>query len=102
MELARSLHAEDFELITPGGRVFSKERYLDDIATGALNYIVFEPASDIAVRDYGQAAAIRYQLRYEFHLDGEVDTDLMWHTALYEVRDERWQIVWSHTTRLKE
>jgi hypothetical protein len=102
MELARSLHADDFEFITPGGTVFSKERYLGDIASGALNYVVFEPASDIVVRDHGQAAAVRYQLRYEFQIDGEVDTDVMWHTALYEARDERWQVVWSQTTRIKQ
>lgn len=49
MELANSLHADDFEFITPRGRVFSKEQY----------------------------------------------------TALYESRDGRWQVVWSHTTRIK-
>ena len=102
LELANSLHADDFEFITPGGRVFSKERYLGDIGSGALNYVVFEPASDIAVREYGQAAVVRYQLPYELQIGAEVDTDLMWHTALYEFRDGRWQVVWSHTTRIKQ
>lgn len=101
MDVAGPLHADDFEFITPGGRVFSKERYLGDIANGALNYVVFEPVSEIAVRDYGQAAVLRYRLRYEFLLDRGVDTDVMWHTAVYEFRDQRWQIVWSHTTRSK-
>ena len=101
MELAGSLHADDYELITPGGRTLSKERYLGDIASGALNYVVFEPASDIAVRDYGQAAVVRYQARIEVHFDGEIDADLFWHTDLYEFRDGRWQAVWSHATRIK-
>lgn len=101
MELADLLHADDYELITPGGRVFSKERYLGGIASGDLNYVLFEPTSEIAVRDYGQAAVVRYQVRFEIHYDGEIDSDLMWHTDLYEFRDGRWQAVWSHATRIK-
>lgn len=101
MELADSLHADDYELITPVGRAMSKEQYLGGIASGALNYVVFEPASDIAVREYGRAAVVRYQARIEMHFDGEVDSDLFWHTDLYEFRDGRWQAVWSHATRIR-
>jgi hypothetical protein len=34
MELAGLVHADDYELITPGGRRISKEKYLGDIASG--------------------------------------------------------------------
>jgi hypothetical protein len=53
------------------------------------------------VRDYGQAAVIRYQQRFEFRYDNEVDSDVMWVTGLYEFREGRWQAVWSHATRIK-
>ena len=101
IELAKSLHSDDYQLITPGGRTQSREEYLGSIASGGLNYVVFEPASDIAVYDYGQAAVVRYKARIEVRYEAEVDADLFWHTDLYEYRDARWQAVWSHATRIK-
>jgi hypothetical protein len=101
MELARSLHADDYQLVTPGGATLSKEDYLADIATGDLDYQVFEPASDIAVHAYGRAAALRYQARIEVLVSGQLDSGLFWHTDVYELRDGRWQAVWSHATRMR-
>jgi hypothetical protein len=51
IELANSLHSDDYQLITPGGQTVSKE-YIGGIASGELVYDTFEPASDIAVRVY--------------------------------------------------
>jgi len=65
IELANSLHSDDYQLITPGGQTLSKEDYVGGIASGALVYGVFEPASDIAVRLFASAAAVRYQARIE-------------------------------------
>jgi hypothetical protein len=36
MALAERLHADDYELITPGGATMSKREYLDAIADGDL------------------------------------------------------------------
>ena|SRR5687767_828043 len=101
LDLARLLHADDYELITPGGATISREVYLDDIATGDLDYLVFEPASEIAVRIYDRAAAVRYQARIEVLVSGQLDTGLFWHTDIHELRDGRWQAVWSHATRIR-
>jgi hypothetical protein len=101
LDLARSLHADDYQLITPGGATLSREGYLDGIATGDLDYRVFEPASEIAVRVYDRAAAIRYKARIEVVVSGELDTGLFWHTDIYELRDGRWQAAWSHATRIR-
>src|SRR5579859_2819089 len=60
MEVADQLHADDFQLINPGGGSLSKEQYLGGIASGQLKYLVFEPEA-IEVRAYGDAAVIRYQ-----------------------------------------
>lgn len=101
MEIARSLHADDYQLVTPGGATMSKEEYLAGIATGDLDYQVFEPASEIAVRAYRRAAALRYQARIEVLVSGQLDSGLFWHTDIYELRDDRWRAVWSHATRIR-
>ena len=59
MDVARELHADDFQLITPSGSTYSKEEYLGSIASGVLNYLLWEPDSPIEVRFYGSAAVIR-------------------------------------------
>src|SRR3989337_2375188 len=80
IDLARSLHADDYQLITPGGAALLREEYLDGIATGDLDYLVFEPASVIAVRIYDRAAVVRYHARIEVLVSGDLDSGLFWHT----------------------
>ena len=41
--VAERIHADDFQLITPGGDAYSKEQYLGDIASGVIDYRVWEP-----------------------------------------------------------
>jgi hypothetical protein len=101
IELARSLHAEDYELITPGGGSLSREDYLGGVGSGELHYLVFEPASEIRVRRKGPMAVLRYQARIEMEMTDRVDRDRFWHTDIYELRDGRWQAVWSQATRIK-
>ena len=95
------MHAEDYQLITPGGRTLTRDEYLGGVATGELNYVVFEPASAIAIRKYEGAAVLRYQARIEVQFGDNVDSDLFWHTDIYEIRDGRWQVVWSQATRIR-
>ena len=40
MEVANRLHADDFQLISPGGWALSKEEYLGLIAAGDVDYLV--------------------------------------------------------------
>ena len=92
------LHADDFQLINPSGAAVSKEQYLGDVASGVVNYLVWEPGA-IEVRLYGQGAVIRYQSQLEIIFNGQ-PTPLrpMWHTDVYEKRGARWQVVWSQAT----
>lgn len=101
LDVAEALHADVYQLITPGGAVESKETYLKAIASGALDYRVFEPSSDVAVRVMGNAGILRYQARIEVSVDGGLDQGLFWHTDYYERRREHWQAVWSHATRIR-
>ncbi len=97
---AKKLHADDFQLISPDGSVFTKELYLSEIASGKLHYKVWEPG-EITVRLYHDVAVIRYQdTKWELSYEGEeVSPKVGWHTNLYERRHGHWQIVWSQASR---
>ena len=101
MAESESLHAEDYQLITPGGAALSKEAYLGQIADGSLAYRQFEPAGEIRVQVFGpSAAALRYQVTIEALFPGGHDFGQFWHTDIYRRRDGNWQAVWSHATRI--
>jgi hypothetical protein len=98
---ADALHAEDYQLITPGGGTFSKAEYLAGIADGSLRYRRFEPDGEMRVRVWGSAATLRYEVDIEVEDGDSVYRDRCWHTDIYELRDGRWQAVWSHATRIR-
>ena len=98
---ALDLHADDYELITPGGSALSRDQYLGDIASGAIDYRVFEPESDVAVKVFGDAGVVRYKARIDIRFaSGDGDGGVFWHTDVYRRRDGRWQAVWSQATRI--
>ena len=100
MTVAEQLHADDYELVTPGGRTLSKRDYLDGIAGGVLDYSAFEPASDIAVLAGVDVVCLRYQALIDITFgEGEHDRGLFWHTDIWADRGNGWQAVWSHATR---
>lgn len=101
LNAATALHADDYQLIPPGGHPISKADYLGAIANRDLVYEAFEAASEIAVRTYRDAAVVRYRARIEVVMSsGERDSGLFWHTDVYERRDGQWQAVWSQATRI--
>lgn len=101
MATAEALHADDYQLITPGGATLSKSEYLGGIVDGSLRYRRFEPDGEVAVRFWGSAAALRYEVVIEVDADGTRYHDRCWHTDIYELRDGRWLAVWSHATRIR-
>jgi hypothetical protein len=101
MEIARQLHADDYELVTPLGVVLSKEQYLGAVAAGDLHYLVWDVESPIKVRLYSEVAAIRYQADIEIVVQGQAyPRARVWHTDVYEKRAGRWQAVWSQATAI--
>ena len=102
METADSLHAEDFQLITPGGSALSKAEYLSGVASGELDYRVWEVDSSIDIRLFEGVAILRYRsiLHMIYHGD-DLGPDRFWHTDSYEWREGRWQVVWSQATRIR-
>lgn len=102
LEVARRLHADDFQLINPRGESLTKEQYLGGIASGQLDYLVWEPESPIEVRLYDRGAVIRYRSQLEIVVQGQkVPLHRYWHTDSYEKRNGRWQVVWSQATEIR-
>ena len=56
----RALHGADFQLVTPIGRTYTRERYLGEIESGLLRYVAWEPG-EIEVRVHAGVALLRYQ-----------------------------------------
>lgn len=99
MAVVERLHADDFQLVPPPGIPLSRAEYLAAVAAGAIDYRTFDPVSELQVRVYGQAAAIRYLSRIDVAVAGlgEFATQA-WHTYVYEKREGRWQAVWEQAT----
>jgi hypothetical protein len=101
LDAAEHLHADDYQLITPGGAAMSKRDYLDGIGSGALRYHVFEAASEVSVKAHVDLAVLRYQALIEIDLPDGHDGGRFWHTDIYERGRGRWQVVWSQATRIR-
>jgi Domain of unknown function (DUF4440) len=101
MEVARQLHADDFQLITPFGDSLSKEEYLGTVESGDIDYVVWKPDA-IEVRLSGDMAVLRYSSRIEIVVGGQrMPPGNYWHTDYYEKRNGRWQDVLSQATEMQ-
>ena len=101
MEVARQLHADDYELVTPLGIVLSKEQYLGAVAARDLHYLIWDIESAIKVRVYSDVALIRYEASIEIAVQGKgYPRARYWHTDAYENRAGRWQVIWSQATAI--
>ena len=96
---ARGIHAEDFQLVTPLGAVFSREEYLGAVEAGIIKYLVMELDSPVDIRLYDDVALLRYRVRIEVVVQGQRYPEARyWFSDAYEKRDGRWQVVWSQGT----
>jgi len=100
IDTLQRLHADDYQLINPGGRELTKREYLSGIEGGMIDYRLWEADSPIEVRVFGDAAAMRYRALIEVAVQGELQPRMvLWLTDIYEKHDGRWQVVWSQETR---
>jgi Domain of unknown function (DUF4440) len=101
MELLWRLHAEEYQLVTPSGRTFGRERYLREIESGNLQYWRWD-AGLIEVRATERMAIVRYQATLELGSAGGHGTPFQcWHTDSYELKNGHWQAVWSQATAIR-
>ena len=100
MATADRLHAETYQLVTPGGTTLSQAGYLGSILGGSLRYRVFEPIGEMAVLIAGEMAAVRYRCHLELMSEGQIVITDAWHTDIWQVTSEGWQAVWSQATAI--
>ena len=97
MATIEALHAPEYRLVTPAGKVHTRESYLDLVRAEPF-YAAWDVVGDIAVRVSAVTAAVRYQARLAFPSGRTVPC---WHTDLYERRPAGWQAVWSQATEIR-
>lgn len=101
MEVLWRLHAEEYQLVTPSGRTFGRERYLRDIESGNLHYWRWE-AGPMDVRATEHMAIVRYQATLELGSADDHRTSIQcWHSDSYELKQGHWQAVWSQATAIR-
>jgi hypothetical protein len=100
VELVRPTLADDFQLIDPGGDATSKDDYLDEVATRAVDYLSWDIISPIEVRLFEGAAILRYRSRIVVTLGGAPVTGEFWQTDVYELRGGDWLVTWAQTTQI--
>lgn len=101
LDVAAALHADDFQLVNPAGGILEKSEYLGAIASGQLDYLIWEPG-EMAVRQAGRQAVIRYRSEIQVTLQGRTGSRTPhWHIDFYEKRNGKWQVVWSQATEVK-
>lgn len=98
---AERLHAEDYQLVPPGGTAISEREYPGSIASGDLRYVMFQPVSELAVLAGRDMVALRYRARIEPEFGENSDAGEFWHTDPWQFRSEGWQVVWSQATRVR-
>lgn len=95
LPLIERLHANDYQLITPAGRVFSRARYLAAIAEAPFYAGWTHDA--MQVRLTPGMALLRYAATITFP-SGKVVR--CWHTDSYELIGGDWLAMWSQATQL--
>jgi hypothetical protein len=101
MALAWQLHAPEFQLVTPTGRIYTRDSYLSSIEDGRLRYLRWTPG-EIDVRMQADSALIRYQATLEVDSgNGQGRAFQCWHIDSYELDGTQWQVVWSQATEIK-
>lgn len=89
-----AMHAPEYQLIAPTGRVFTRETYLGAVQAAPF-YAAWEILGEMSFRLSAHMAILRYKARIQFP-SGRVF--VCWHTDSYELRASGWQAVWSQAT----
>ena len=98
METLEHLHAQEYQLVTPAGKVFNREAYLGAIRAEPF-YSSWQLLGEVSVRSSESMAVVRYMVRLQFPSGRSI---VCWHTDTYELRSSGWQAVWSQATELRQ
>lgn len=91
---AEALHAPDYQLVTPAGKVFDRAGYLGAVAEAPF-YAAWDIEAEIALQRSPGLVLMRYPAKLTFPSGRAVHC---WHLDAWGLRGGRWQAVWSQAT----
>lgn len=94
---AGTLLAPDLQLIDVTGTAETRADYLAAIG-GGVDFVTLQPIEPISVRVHGDSAVARVKLKFKVVAGGQTVQHEGWTTDQFELRDGRWQVVWSQST----
>ena len=98
-DVLERLHAPGFLLCTPSGTIWNRQRYLEGLVDGSIDYARFEPVTAIEVELGADLAVLRYRSEIEISVDGGAPGHLRcWHLDVYRRVDGWWRCLWSQAT----
>jgi hypothetical protein len=100
LALADQLRTDDFQLITPSGDSLSKESYLEQLASGKVDYLVWSPRRSRCWSPTPQGASAIGRRSRSLSAGTRSGPALYWHTDFDELRGGCCQVVWSQATRI--
>jgi ketosteroid isomerase-like protein len=93
------LVTDDWIIIGPDGEIVDQARFFEVIKSGALTHDTME-SDDFRVRVYGDSAVVTAITRTKGKFMGQEFSTQERATDVFVKRDERWQCVLTHLTRL--
>jgi ketosteroid isomerase-like protein len=93
------LVADDWIFIDPNGDIVDRTRFFEVIKSGALTHDMME-SEDFRVRVYGDSAVVTGLTRTKGRFMGQEFSTQERATDVFVKRDDRWQCVLTHLTRL--
>ena len=96
LESMEKLHSEEYELITPAGKIFSRKDYFAAIADAPFysGWTVEGIRCCIAER----LVVIRYRAVLLFPYENDIEC---WHTDTYQQDNLGWRALWSQATQIR-
>ena len=90
---------DDWIIIDPNGQIVDRARFFEVIKSGALTHDIME-SEDFRVRVYGDSAVVTAITSTKVKFMGQEFSTRERATDVFVKRDERWQCVLTHLTRL--
>jgi ketosteroid isomerase-like protein len=91
--------ADEWIIIDPNGDIVDRTRFFEVTKSGALTHDVME-SEDFRVRVYGDSAVVTGLTRTKGKFMGQEFSTQERATDVFVKRDDRWQCVLTHLTRL--
>lgn len=92
--------SDDFQFITPQGKIISKREDIDQYKSGTLKLSRVD-VEDRTIRVYGTAAVVRFKVRFDGQSGKYVFSSNFIFTRIYSKICGAWKMVGGHSSELK-